>query len=459
MSRKMVLMKDLIQEITMGPFGSDIKVDNFIEDGVPVLNGSNVAGVKLTEVSFKYISEEKAKSLKKANTKRGDIVITHRGTLGQISYIPDNSKFDNYIISQSQFRVTLKRDLVDPIFFTYYFHSSEGQKRLLSFKNHVGVPALAQATTNFRLLEFPYKPLDKQLQIAKVLSDLDAKIELNNKINRELEAMAKTLYDYWFVQFDFPNVQGKPYKSSGGKMVYNAELKREIPEGWEVKKLSSILTTILGGTPSTSNEKYWKNGTFNWLNSGEIANFPVITSELRITKEAINNSATSLMGKGTVAISITRHIRPTILAINACANQSVIGILETEKYKSSFIYPMISNEIPRYLSLRTGAQQPHINKQTVDSTLFIMPNYEVLKNYYEVSDSVFEKINNNAFQNQQLTELRDWMLPMLMNGQVTLRQAQGNAVKEAEEKLSSSAELSRSMAAEPSVEYKTKGNE
>src|SRR5690606_8357821 len=168
----------------------------------------------------------------------GDIVITHRGTLGQISYIPEDSRYINYIISQSQFRVTLKRDLVDPVFFTYYFHSSEGQKRLLSFKNHVGVPALAQATTNFRLLEFPIRPLKEQLQIAKVLSDLDAKTELNNKINRELEAMAKTLYNYWFVQFDFPDANGKPYKSSGGKMVYNTKLKREIPEGWEVKALT-----------------------------------------------------------------------------------------------------------------------------------------------------------------------------------------------------------------------------
>jgi type I restriction enzyme S subunit len=183
MNRKMVLMKDLIHEITMGPFGSDIKVDSFIDDGVPVLNGSNINGVKLTEESFRYVSEEKAKFLKKANTKRGDIVITHRGTLGQISYIPEDSKYDNYIISQSQFRVTLKKDLVDPIYFTYYFHTNEGQKRLLSFKSHVGVPALAQATTNFRLLEFPYRSLKLQKKIAKILLDLDAKIEINNKIN------------------------------------------------------------------------------------------------------------------------------------------------------------------------------------------------------------------------------------------------------------------------------------
>src|SRR5690554_2104110 len=109
MSRRMIQMKELIEDISMGPFGSDIKVDNFIDQGVPVLNGSNIRGVKLSEESFNYVSEEKAKSLKKANTKRGDIVITHRGTLGQISYIPNDSLFDNYIISQSQFRVTLKK--------------------------------------------------------------------------------------------------------------------------------------------------------------------------------------------------------------------------------------------------------------------------------------------------------------------------------------------------------------
>lgn len=278
----------------------------------------------------------------------------------------------------------------------------------------------------------------KQTKIAKVLSSLDAKIELNNRINRELEAMAKTLYDYWFVQFDFPNEQGKPYKSSGGKMVYNTELKREIPAGWEVKYLGKALTTKLGGTPSTDIKEYWDNGEFNWLSSGEIANFPIITSVLKITKKAIESSSTYLLPKGTIAISITRHIRPSILAIDSCANQSVIGILESEELKSSYLYPLIKNEIPRYLSLRTGAQQPHINKQTIDKTKIIIPDKETLSKYYRVSNQFYEKIINNAFQNQQLSSLRDWLLPMLMNGQVT--------VKEAEESLS--------IAAEPSVEYK-----
>jgi type I restriction enzyme S subunit len=259
--------------------------------------------------------------------------------------------------------------------------------------------------------------------IGKTLSDLDAKIEFNNKINQELEAMAKLLYDYWFVQFDFPDVNGKPYKSSGGKIVWNGELKREIPEGWKVKELGKILNTDLGGTPSTKIDKFW-GGNIPWLNSGEIANFPIIEAEKLITYEAISKSATTLMPSGTCVLSITRHLRPSILAIDACANQSVVGIFESEKHKYSYIYPYLKNEIPRLMTLRSGAQQPHINKGTVDESLMIEPSSEILKEYYKKANSAYKQIINNSFQNQKLSKLRDWLLPMLMNGQVTIGEAE-----------------------------------
>src|SRR6185369_1309549 len=186
-----------------------------------------------------------------------------------------------------------------------------------SIQDNINIDYLT--SLDFRIPKKPY-----QDKIVSVLSALDTKIDLNNRINAELEAMAKTLYDYWFVQFNFPDKNGKPYKSSGGKMVWNKELKREIPEGWEVKKLGTVLDTSLGGTPSTHNKSFWENGTYNWLNSGEIAEFPIVSSELKITKEAIKKSATDLLPRGTTLMSITRHLRPTILAIDACANQSVV---------------------------------------------------------------------------------------------------------------------------------------
>jgi type I restriction enzyme, S subunit len=304
----------------------------------------------------------------------------------------NNSKFVYYALFRDEF-------------FDYVMAGSKGTKMPRGDKNQV---------MNFSVPKFDYF---SQTQISKILSDLDGKIELNNKINAELEAMAKLIYDYWFVQFDFPNEEGKPYKSSGGKMVWNEKLKREIPEGWEVKEIGKVLRTELGGTPSTKNNEFW-DGEFPWLNSGEIVNFPIIDSELKITEDGINNSATTLMPKGTCVLSITRHLRSSILGVDSCANQSVVGIFESEKLKNSYIYPFLVNNIPRLMTLRSGAQQPHINKGTVDDSKIIIPIENILDKYYSFVNSYYDKILNNAFQNKQLSELRDWLLPMLMNGQV-----------------------------------------
>ena len=153
--------------------------------------------------------------------------------------------------------------------------------------------------------------------------NLDKKIRLNEQINQNLEAMAKQLYDYWFVQFDFPDENGRPYKSSGGKMVWNEKLKREIPQGWDVKTMGNCTTILLGGTPDTNDSSLWGDG-YNWLNSGEVAEFPILSSEKYITQKGLEKSSTVLAPKGSVTLSITRHLRPSILCIDACINQSVV---------------------------------------------------------------------------------------------------------------------------------------
>jgi type I restriction enzyme S subunit len=180
-------MSELIEEISMGPFGSNIKVECFTDSGVPVLNGSNLVGFRLNEDSFNYVTEEKATSLGKANAYRGDIVITHRGTLGQIVYIPQNSKYSRYVISQSQFRVRCNEKVI-PEYLVYYFHSRLGQHKLLSNASQVGVPSLARPTSTFQKLTISIPPVAKQKEIVKILSSLDDKIELNNAINRNLAA-------------------------------------------------------------------------------------------------------------------------------------------------------------------------------------------------------------------------------------------------------------------------------
>lgn len=396
-----IILSSLIDEISMGPFGSDIKVDNFIPSGIPVLNGSNLSDKKLSENSFNYVSKEKADSLGKANAKRGDIVITHRGTLGQVSYIPQNSKYDRYIISQSQFRVRFKES-INPVYLTYLFHTKYGQKKLLSFKSHVGVPALAQATTNFKLLNLQLHNKAEQDKIASFLCALDDKIELNNKINTELDAMAKTLYNYWFVQFDFPNKKGKPYKSSGGKMVYNDVLKTSIPEGWETKALRDFVTIKKGTliTEKTANA----NGKIKVASAG--IDFSYYHSESNFDANTITISAS---GANAGFINFWRE------PIFACDCTTVRGQRDIETIYTLFYLKSVQEYL--YNQAR-GSAQPHVYPKDIEQLNIVIPAKSLFDVFEELITPLNDKISNHLQQNQELAELRDCLLPMLMNGQV-----------------------------------------
>ncbi len=402
-------------------------VNDLRNEGPWVIGANDITSDHTLDLSkAKHISREKYEESPEIMIELNDILIVKVGsTIGKIAIV--NKDIGEACINPNT--VLLKKCTFNPSFLYYYLISSTGQTFI---KNHSSASAQA-ALNQTDLKEMPVKNYDLNIQnqIADCLNAFNSKITLNNKINQKLESIAKLLYDYWFVQFDFPDANEQPYKSSDGKMVYNKDLKREIPEGWEFSTIKKELKTSLGGTPSTKIKEFW-SGNLPWLNSGEIAEFPIINAEEKITQDAIDKSATKLMPIGTVALSITRHIRPSILAIEACANQSVVGIFESEKLKTSYIYPYIQNEVPRFMILRTGAQQPHINKATIDNSTIIVPSENILKKYYKLANPLYEKIINNAFQNQKLTALRDWLLPMLMNGQVT--------VGEAEEKLGMVAE-------------------
>lgn len=178
-------ISELLSEISMGPFGSNIKKECFVDAGIPVLNGSNLSDVAMNDDSLRFVTQEKADSLGKANAHRGDVVVTHRGTLGQISFVPQDSKYERYVISQSQFRFTCN-DKVIPEYLTYYFHTRVGQYKLLSNASQVGVPALARATTTFQKLEVDIPGIDEQKKIVAFMEDIRNKIKLNNQINKNL---------------------------------------------------------------------------------------------------------------------------------------------------------------------------------------------------------------------------------------------------------------------------------
>lgn len=268
--------------------------------------------------------------------------------------------------------------------------------------------------------------LSTQKQIAKVLSDLDAKIEVNNKINKELEAMAKTLYDYWFVQFDFPDENGKPYKSSGGKMVYNEELKREIPEGWEVKELQDIADCIMGQSPKGSSYNEDMIGT-------PLLNGPADYENGALKARTYTSEATRLCQKDDLVLCIRATIGNLVYSEQEfCLGRGVAGVRPLDKKLSELIYYLLQQEIVRFKVQATGSIIRGITKTDLTESKCLIPDNSLIDLFHSHIKTVFDKIRINKLESIKLSELRDWLLPMLMNGQVT--------VGEAEEKLGMVAE-------------------
>jgi type I restriction enzyme S subunit len=271
-----------------------------------------------------------------------------------------------------------------------------------------------------------------QQKIAKVLSDLDAKIELNNKINDNLELMAKTLYDYWFVQFDFPDANGKPYKTCGGKMVWDEELKREIPEGWEVQPLNKVIVTILdhrGKTPKklgsdwTEDEngiialsaKIVKDGKLINLNHANKVSkdlydkwmqIKLIDGDILMTSEAPAGEFYFIQGK-----------------TDYCMSQRLFGIRANQlKMVPSYLYYELSkgNGYSQIMGSLSGSTVFGIRQDVLRKILVVVPDLEIQKEFNEIVLPMMKQIKQMDEQNQELASLRDWLLPMLMNGQVSV---------------------------------------
>ena len=357
------------------------------------------------------ISEKGLKEIGNTLLPKGTVLFSSRAPIGYVAIA------DKELCTNQGFKSIIPNP--DKVSSEYLYYTLGFYKSYIE-KQGSGTTFMEVSGSTMENVELPFPSLDEQKRIAETLLSIDKKISLNYSINADLESMAKQLYDYWFVQFDFPDENGNPYKSSGGKMVYNSTLKRDIPAGWKVSSYSEEFDVKLGGTPSTSEDSFWENGTINWLNSGEVQYFPINSSEKKITESALNGSSTEFLPKGSVLISITRYLRVTILNIDACINQSVAGFAETEFLKYPYTYFALSAEVPRLMKLRTGAQQPHINKEIIEASPILLPPERILREYYASCYPIIDTLFKKSEEIEELTHLRDSLLPMLMNGQVTV---------------------------------------
>jgi len=256
----------------------------------------------------------------------------------------------------------------------------------------------------FSYLDLVLPKYNEQVKIGNLLYLLNQKIELNNKINKELEAMAKTLYDYWFVQFDFPNQNGKPYKSSGGKMVYNQELKREIPKGWEVKKLGDY-AEIKRGDLITAKETL--EGKIKVVAAG--INYSYLHSKSNREKNTI-----TISGSGANAGHINFWKEPIFASdcttIRGENDIDTIMILHHLYLLQDYIYNQAK-----------GSAQPHVYPEDIKQLYYVVPCEQLVDKYKKIALPSNDKMAINQQQNQELAKLRDWLLPMLMNGQIKVK--------------------------------------
>lgn len=341
------------------------------------------------------------------------VVIGRKGTLGSAFYIQNDYWPHDTTLWVKDFKGS------DPKFI-YYFLKTLRLERLDSGSSN---PTLNR---NFvHELEANKPEPHAQQKIAVVLSTLDAKIDCNNRINAELEAMAKALYDYWFVQFDFPDAHGKPYKSSGGKMVYNAALKREIPDGWANGTLDDLGRIVGGSTPSTESPRNFTSEGTPWITpydlSGNQGNKFITRGTQDVSEEGIKDASLKKLPAGTVLLSSRAPIGYMAIArTELTTNQGFKSFIPVNGFSTALIYYMVKGSLKTITQYASGSTFKEVSAGVLKTVKIVLPKSSVVEQFTDSVESIFKRQDVLEQENQQLAQLRDWLLPLLMNGQVTV---------------------------------------
>ncbi|WP_163372732.1 restriction endonuclease subunit S [Endozoicomonas acroporae] len=399
-------------KIHTGPFGSQLHASDYVDEGIPCVMPANMKGnrVDLTDIAF--ISEHDAKRLSKYIVQEGDLVYSRRGDVTQKALI--RQKEAGYFCGTGCLLLRPGKH-IDPKFLTYYLSTPTIQNWIVSQAVGATMPNLN--TGILKSVPFSGPEKDVQEKISTVLTAIDYKIELNNRINSELVAMAKTLYDYWFVQFDFPDANGNPYKSSGGKMVYNAVLKREIPEGWKVLSLWNIASYFNG----LAMQKY---------RPVDDNHLPVI--KIKEMNEGISSDtekarpdipAGAIIDDGDVLFSWSATLDVKLWSQGKGALNQHIFKVTSQNYSKSFYFFELKNYLAHFkmMAERRKTTMGHITQDHLKQAFVSIPEKMLINRMDEKLQPVFQKQLHLHKENQHLTRLKDWLLPMLMNGQVTVK--------------------------------------
>ena len=400
---KEIELSTAITDIAAGPFGSNLKVECFVPSGFPIIDGANLKGYKVTDNITKFVTEEKARSLSRSIAHRGDVIVTISGTIGQIAYIPEDSLYDEYLCSQRQFRVSFDSSMVYVPYLVFYFHTFEGQNKILSFANQTGVPALSQPLKNFKKIRLCLPSLQEQRRIASIVETINDKIENNIKINDNLEQQAQAIYHERFETVS-PN---------------------DLPSEWRIVTLGEVATI--------------SNKSFNPLKEPEIllehysipafdeARFPVfeLSTSIKSNKFIIDASCFMI---SKLNPTTKRVWKPYCLTGNAVCSTEFIVYKAKDKTITDFLYSVIdSNSFSDFMCSHvtgsTGSRQRTTPSDTLSYEL-ILPSEDELAEFQSLVSPMYAQIRINAIENDRLKRLRDSLLPKLMSGEIDVSAVQ-----------------------------------
>ena len=415
-----------------GPFGSQLHEEDYVSEGTPIVTVEHLGDTNFTHQNLPFVSEADTKRLSKYILIEGDIVFSRVGSIDRNVYVDKNH--EGWMFSGRCIRVRADKNKVNPRYLSYYFKQNSFKKMMMNLAVGATMPSLNTKIMNS--IELDLLPRGNQDKIANILSAIDDKIQINNQINQELETIAKTLYDYWFVQFDFPDQNGKPYKSSGGKMVYHPELKREIPEGRGMTTFSSWIsdnkTGDWGKETSEGNYKLEvdciRGADINGLSGNGKIDMPTrfileknknkLLTDFDIVIEISGGSPTQSTGR---IVGISENVLNRFELPLICSNFCKAVSLNEQETFYNFVYEwknLYDNGVLFSWEGKTSGIKNLLFDSFVANYHIAQPPIDLMKQFFDFASSVDKKTQLLLKQNQELTQLRDWLLPMLMNGQV-----------------------------------------
>ena len=402
-----------IAEVQTGPFGSQLHSEDYVEEGTPIVTVEHLGNRRFTIQNLPFVSNEDRERLSKYSLREGDIVFSRVGAVDRCSYVTSDE--NGWLFSGRCLRVRCHHEC-DALYLYYYFCSNSVKEYVRS--KAVGATMLSLNTDLMLEIPIQFPQIKLQKEIAKTLSFLDSKIELNRQINDNLEAMAKQLYDYWFVQFDFPNEEGKPYKSSGGAMVWNEKLKREIPKGWSGVSLKDLAVTSRNAITPVENEVYQHFsipsfdacGSYSLDNGSDIKSDKFVLQEGQLLVSKLNPwfNRVVWVPRGTNMIGSTEFV---VLNPN-------------NKSESGYIYSVIkSPKFVAYCSQAATGTSHSQRRVSPDVLMAFKVAYEpgVVQKYGCFMENIQKRQAELLSETATLTKQRNEFLPLLMNGQISIQ--------------------------------------